>query len=123
MFGLWLGSLAGAIYKDHLPSNLVVPVLTAPVSASTGPRAYCCFGGNVTAARYVPWSILGRMCLSSANRLGKNTRDIFPYRCICGFAGSAAISGIINQVAMPAFAKLQHDRELAGPIFRNGLPD
>lgn len=118
-FGVWAlvwGSLVGAIYKA-IAINLVAPFFQLPSFRFDGTARLLLFGGNVTAARLL-WFFYSQADVFIVGKLlGKDLLGIYSVSMHLAGLPVQRISGIINQVAMPAFAKLQHDPLLAGAHF------
>lgn len=112
-YGVWAlvwGSLATMLGRT-IGLNIIQPFLKRPVLSMAGTRHLLLFGGNVTLSRIL-WFFYSQADILIAGRLlGKDFLGTYSVAMHLATLPVQKISGIINQVAFPAFAKIQGDRE------------
>lgn len=117
--GVWAlvwGTLL-TVFGRALVLNVVAPFAYWPSFSMTGMRRYLFFGGNVTADRMLWFFYSQADTLLVGKLLGKDALGIYSVSMHLATLPVQRIAGIINQVAMPAFAKVQHEQDLAASHF------
>lgn len=111
--GVWAlvaGSLAAQLTRS-LGLNWVAPFLQRPEFSARGLRAHLRFGGHLTLTQ-VLWFVLSQADLFIAGRwLGKEALGVYSTAMHLASLPSQRISGLINQLAFPAFSRMQEDRQ------------
>lgn len=117
--GVWSlvwGNLIAVIVRA-LALNVIAPFLEWPSFSLRGLRCHFSFGGNVTADRMLWFFYSQADTLLVGKLLGKDALGIYSVSMHLATLPIQRISGIINQVAMPAFSKVQQDLPAAGRHF------
>jgi teichuronic acid exporter len=113
-FGVWslvIGTLAGSIWKAIF-INCVSPYLRRPVFSSKGMRSLLSFGGNVTTMRILWFFYTQADTVIVGRVLGKETLGLYSVAMHLASLPMQRVSGILNQVAFPAFSRSQNDKHL-----------
>jgi O-antigen/teichoic acid export membrane protein len=110
--GVW-ALVAGSI-TVHLARaiglNLCAPFLGRPQFSVRGLRVYLRFGGNLTLS-HVLWFVLSQADLFIAGRwLGKEALGVYSTTMHLASLPNQRIAALINQLAFPAFSRIQDDR-------------
>lgn len=91
--------------------NIIAPFWQWPDFRLRGARQYLWFGGNLTASRIL-WFFYSQADIVIAGKfLGKDLLGIYSVSLHVATLPVQKLSAIINQVAFPAFARIQHDRD------------
>ncbi|UMR32075.1 lipopolysaccharide biosynthesis protein [Massilia sp. MB5] len=111
--GVWslaLGQVAAAIWRTALV-NIVSPFPHWPLFSWTGMRDLMTFGGKVTTSRFL-WFFFSQVDIVIVGRmLGGQVLGLYAVAMHLASMPTQRVSAILNQVAFPAFARFQHDRE------------
>jgi teichuronic acid exporter len=111
--GVWSlvwGSLIGAAWGTVI-LNIVAPFFMWPVFSFRGTRELLLFGGNVTVTRIL-WFWYSQADTIIAGKLfGKELLGVYSVSMHLATLPANKLSALINSVAFPAFARIQHDRE------------
>jgi len=92
--------------------NLAYPYLRRPSFSLKGARPMLAYGGNVTASRML-WFFYSQADMFIAGKLlGKEALGYYSVAMHLASLPVQKISGVLNQVAFPAFAQIQRDPEL-----------
>ena len=117
--GVWAlvwGSLA-IRFVSMVGLNLARPFVHAPRMNMAGVWDFVSFGGYVTLSR-VLWYFYSRADVLIIGKIfGKELLGFYAVGLYLASLPMEKISGILNQVAFPAFASIQSDPELAGKHF------
>jgi teichuronic acid exporter len=112
-YGVWslvIGSLTTRLF-NAVAINVVAPFLMRPVFSLMEMRGLVLFGGQVTATR-IMWYLYSQADIFIAGKLlGKELLGIYSVSMHLASLPVQKISGIVNQVAYPAFAQAQHKPE------------
>ncbi len=112
-FGVWAlvcGSMVSAAWKA-VGINIVSPFLRRPDFSLVGMRRFVLFGGQVTVTRIL-WFFYSQADIFVAGKLlGKEMLGFYSVSLHVASLPVQKIAGIINQVAFPAFARIQHDSD------------
>jgi teichuronic acid exporter len=121
--GVWslvLGSLASLLCKV-LGVNALAPFPHLPSFTGRGLRSLVTFGGHVTATQLL-WFIYTQIDVVIAGRwLGKDLVGFYSVAMHVASLPNQRIAGIINQIAFPAFARIQHDLRAVGEHLLAGV--
>jgi teichuronic acid exporter len=112
-YGVWALVLSTLITSacNAIAINLVAPFLKWPAFSLRGMRSLIVIGGQVTAAR-VLWFFYSQADIFVAGKLlGKDLLGFYSVSMHLASLPVQKLSGIINEVAYPAFAEAQHKRE------------
>ena len=97
--------------------NLVAPHVRWPSFSLRGTRALLAFGGNVTASRIL-WFFYSQADIFIAGKLlGKEALGFYSVAMHLASLPVQKISGVLNQVAYPAFAQIQRSPQLVSENF------
>ncbi|MCP3178139.1 lipopolysaccharide biosynthesis protein [Desulfuromonas sp. KJ2020] len=122
-FGVWSlvwGSLAIRVVS-LVGLNLVRPFVHIPCLKMAGMGDFISFGGYVTLSR-VLWYFYSRADVLIIGKIfGKELLGFYAVGLYLASLPMEKISGILNQVAFPAFASVQSDPELAGRHFLKAI--
>lgn len=114
--GVWalvVGSLLSQVLKTF-GINWLSPFLRRPEFSVRGMRSLLRFGGHVTAAQ-VFWLFFSQAdILVCAKWLGNEVLGFYSVAMNLASLPSQRISGLVNQVAFPAFSRMQHDPHKVG---------
>lgn len=117
--GVW-SLIAGAmvvVTAKAIGLNILSPYLHWPQFSFSGTSALLGFGGKVTAARLL-WFFYSQADMFIAGKLlGKDALGAYSVAMHLASLPVQKISAVINQVAFPAFAKIQHDKALVAAHF------
>lgn len=92
--------------------NLAFPYLHWPSFSLRGARPMLAYGGNVTASRLL-WFFYSQADMFIAGKLlGKEALGFYSVAMHLASLPVQKISGVLNQVAFPAFAQIQREPEL-----------
>lgn len=111
--GVWSlvwGSLAGAAWGVVI-CNIVSPFFKWPVFSFRGTRELLLFGGNVTITRILWFWYSQADTIIAGKLLGKELLGVYSVSMHLATLPASKLSALVNQVAFPAFARIQHDRE------------
>jgi len=112
-YGVW-SLVAGAMVTvsgKTVGLNLASPYLRWPTFSLKGARPLLAYGGNVTASR-VLWFFYSQADMFIAGKLlGKEALGFYSVAMHLASLPVQKISGVLNQVAFPAFAQIQRDPE------------
>lgn len=110
-YGVW-SLVAGAIFSvtgKTVGLNLTAPYLCWPSFSLQGTKHLIAFGGKVTAGRIL-WFFYSQADMFIAGKLlGKEALGFYSVAMHLASLPVQKISGILNQVAFPSFAQIQHD--------------
>ena len=114
-YGVW--ALVWGILTIRLVNvvgvNVALPFLRLPIISINGMRGLLSFGGYVTLSRIL-WSLYSRAdTLIIGKILGKELLGLYSVGMYLASLPMEKVSGLINQVAFPAFASVQSDKKLA----------
>jgi len=91
--------------------NIISPFWQWPDFRLRGTRQFLWFGGNLTVARIL-WFFYSQADIIVAGRfLGKDLLGVYSVSLHLASLPIQKLSAMINQVAFPAFARIQHDRD------------
>jgi O-antigen/teichoic acid export membrane protein len=91
--------------------NIIAPFRLWPDFRLRGTRQFLLFGGNLTAARIV-WFFYSQADIVIAGKLlGRDLLGVYSVALHLASMPVHKLSAVINQVAFPAFARIQNDRE------------
>jgi len=91
--------------------NIIAPFRQWPDFRLRGTRRFLFFGGNLTAARIV-WFFYSQADVVIAGKLlGKDLLGVYSVALHLASLPVQRLSAIVNQVAFPAFARIQNDRQ------------
>jgi O-antigen/teichoic acid export membrane protein len=114
--GVWalvISALISQTWKT-IGVNALAPYFHRPDFSLNGMRSLIRFGGHVTASQ-VLWSIVIQLdVLIGGKWLGKEVLGFYSVAMHLASLPIQRISGIINQIAFPAFARIQHDVHKVG---------
>lgn len=109
--GVWslvVSALISQTWKT-IGVNALAPYFHRPDFSLKGMRSLIRFGGHVTASQ-VLWAVIVQVdVLIGGKWLGKEALGFYSVAMHLASLPIQRISGIINQVAFPAFARIQHD--------------
>lgn len=118
-YGVWslvAGGMVSGIGKV-VGLNIVAPYLRWPDFSLRGTRTLLAFGGNVTAARLL-WFFYSQADIFIAGKLlGKEALGYYSVAMHLASLPVQRISGILNQVAFPAFAHAQRESQMVAEHF------
>lgn len=97
--------------------NVYKPFLCMPRTSMAGLWAFFSFGGYVTLARIFRYFFIKADILIVGKVLGKDLLGFYSVGFMLASLPLEKVSGIINQVAFPAFSSIQSDPGLAGRHF------
>lgn len=110
-WGVWAlvaGSFVNQLWKS-VGLNRIAPFLHRPDFSLKGTRHLLVFGGNLTAAQIL-WFLVNQTDVFIAGKwLGKEQLGFYSVAMHLASLPNGRIMGIINQVAFPAFSRMQHD--------------
>lgn len=113
-FGVWslvIGNLAGFFFRAVF-FNIVAPFRAWPSFSLQGMRSTLAFGGNVTGSKFL-WFLYTQADTVIVGRvLGGEVLGVYSVALHLASLPVQRITGVLNQVAFPAFSRFQHDREL-----------
>ena len=122
-WGVWalvFGNLL-AHFVNTIALNVISPFLRFPQFSLQGVRSMMVFGGQVTAARLL-WFVYSQADILIVGRLlGKEVLGFYSVAMHLASLPNQKISSVINQVALPAFARSQHNSELVGPYLLKAM--
>lgn len=114
--GVWslvAGSLLGQLCKT-VGLNWISPFFTRPDFTLSGMRPLLRFGGQITASQ-VLWTVFSQAdMLICAKFLGHEALGFYTVAMHLASLPNQRISGLVNQVAFPAFSSMQHDLQRVG---------
>lgn len=118
-FGVWAlvwGSLSLNLFRT-MGLNIVRPYMTLPLFLFKNMRKAVFFGGYVTMTRIL-WLFYSKSDMLIVGKvLGKQALGFYSVALTLASLPMEKVSGIINQVAFPAFANVQGDNKLATKHF------
>jgi len=115
-FGVWslvYGSLLTITWRT-IGINLVKPFLHLPSLGFKGLRKMFAFGGYVAVSRVLQYLYIQSDLIIGGRFLGKEQIGYYSVGMHLASLPMQRISGILNEVAFPAFARIQHERERVG---------
>lgn len=122
-YGVWslvAGTMVSVTGKT-IGQNLAAPYLRWPGLSLRGIGPMIAFGGNVTAAR-VLWFFYSQADMFIAGKmLGKEALGFYSVAMHLASLPVQKITGVLNQVAFPAFAQIQHDSQVVAAYFLKGV--
>lgn len=122
-YGVWalvLGSLISQLVQA-IGLNLVRPSLMWPDFSLRGVRNVILFGGQLAAARAL-WFVYSQADLFIAGKLlGKETLGFYSVSMHLASLPVQRMSAIVNDVAFPAFARIQQDMKAAAEYLLKAL--
>jgi teichuronic acid exporter len=92
--------------------NAVTPFLRIPRFSLRGAESLLAFGGNVTASRVLWFFYSQADMFIAAKLLGKETLGFYSVAMHLASLPVQKISGVLNQVAFPAFSQIQGNPEM-----------
>ncbi|MER2518241.1 MAG: lipopolysaccharide biosynthesis protein [Candidatus Accumulibacter phosphatis] len=113
-YGVW-SLVAGAIFSAMLKAigvNFAVPSLGWPSFSFHGIGRLISFGGKVTLGRVLWFFYIQADMFIAGKLLGKEALGFYSVAMHLASLPVQKISGILNQVAFPAFSKIQNDPEM-----------
>jgi len=114
--GVW-ALVAGTLVAQSmrvLGLNWAAPSLCRPEFSLQGVRAYFRFGGHLTLSQLL-WFVMTQADVFIAGRwLGKEAVGVYSTAMHLASLPSQRISGLINQIAFPAFSRMQDDPRRVG---------
>jgi teichuronic acid exporter len=121
--GVWAlvtGSLFSQAWKT-IGINWLSPFLYWPDFSMRGMRSLLRFGGQVAASQLF-WMFFSQVdILLCAKLLGKEVLGFYSVAMHLASLPNQRISGLVNQVAFPAFSSMQHDIERVGTNMLAGI--
>jgi O-antigen/teichoic acid export membrane protein len=115
-FGVWslvYGSLLAVAWRT-VGINLVHPFLHLPRLSFTGMKELFAFGGYVAVSRLFQYLYLQADVIIGGRILGKEQIGYYSVGMHLASLPMQRISAILNEVAFPAFARIQDERERVG---------
>jgi len=101
--------------------NFIAPFLHKPDFSLRGTRGMLQFGGHLTATQIL-WFFATQVDVLIAGRwLGKELLGFYSVAMHLASLPNQRIGGIINQVAFPAFSRMQHDRRQVNAAVMGGI--
>jgi teichuronic acid exporter len=114
--GVWAlvsGSILSQLWKT-IGINRLSPFLHRPDFSMKGVKTLLRFGGHLTAAQ-VGWVFFSQVdVLIGARLLGKEVLGFYSVAMHLASLPSQKVSGLVNQVAFPTFARMQDDLQKVG---------
>lgn len=115
-FGVWAlvaGSLATNLLKT-IAINVLARTLRWPSFGVRNIRTLLSFGGTLTAVQFL-WFFFTQIDMVIAGRwLGNELAGFYAVAAHLASLPNQRIAGIVNQVAFPMFARIQHDVDAVG---------
>ncbi|HKA43523.1 MAG TPA: lipopolysaccharide biosynthesis protein [Burkholderiales bacterium] len=111
--GVWSlvwGTLVSAAWVAVI-NNIASPFLKWPIFSFRGTRELVVYGGNLTITRILWFWYSQADTIIAGKLLGKELLGIYSVAMHLATLPANKLSALINQVAFPAFARIQHDRE------------
>ncbi|MCJ8502099.1 lipopolysaccharide biosynthesis protein [Desulfatitalea alkaliphila] len=118
-YGVWAlvwGTLTIRIIST-LGFNISQPIMYLPRISMRGMKSFVIFGGYVTVGRILWYLYSNADTLIIGKMLGKDLLGFYSVGLMLATMPMEKVSGIINQVAFPAFSSVQTDIELVGRHF------
>jgi teichuronic acid exporter len=110
-WGVWAlvaGTFVNQLWKS-IGLNRIAPFPHLPDLSLKGTRHILAFGGNLTGAQIL-WFLVNQADVFIAGKwLGKELLGFYSVAMHLASLPNGRIMGIINQVAFPAFSRMQHD--------------
>jgi teichuronic acid exporter len=109
--GVWslvLGSLLGQLCKT-VGLNLISPYFKRPDFTLSGMRPLLRFGGQMTVSQFLWMGFSQADILICAKLLGNEVLGFYTVAMHLASLPNQRISGLVNQVAFPAFSSMQND--------------
>ena len=122
-FGVWslvLGSIAGTVLS-MICLNFLRPFLHLPSFVLKGSRKLFTFGGYVVVARVLGTLYMQADTAIGARVLGPAQIGLYSVGMQLASLPMQRIAGILNSVAFPAFAQIQHQPEVVAHYLQRGL--
>jgi O-antigen/teichoic acid export membrane protein len=110
--GVWAlvwGALAAAVWGAVAP-NVVSPFLKWPIFSYRGIRELVLYGGNLTLTRILWFWYSKADAIIAGKLLGKELLGAYSVGMHLANLPTSRLSALVNQVAFPAFARIQDDR-------------
>lgn len=121
--GVWslvIGNLSGFFFRAVF-FNIVAPFRAWPSFSLRGMRSMLAFGGHITGSRFL-WFLYTQADTVIVGRvLGGDILGVYSVALHLASLPLHRMSAILNQVAFPAFARFQHDRDLIAAQLLKGL--
>lgn len=114
--GVWalvFGSLLGQLCKT-VGLNVLSPYFKRPDFRLSGMRPLLRFGGQITLSQLLWMGFSQADILICAKVLGNEVLGFYTVAMHLASLPNQRISGLVNQVAFPAFSSMQHDRQRVG---------
>lgn len=114
--GVWslvVGSLLGQLCKT-VGLNLLSPYFKRPDFTLSGLKPLLRFGGQITLSQFLWMGFSQADILICAKVLGNEVLGFYTVAMHLASLPNQRISGLVNQVAFPAFSSMQHDRQRVG---------
>ena len=122
-WGVWAlvaGSFVTQLWKS-VGLNLIMPYLRWPDLRFVGVRQLLVFGGNLSITNIL-WFLFSQADVVIGGKwLGKELLGFYTVAAHLASLPNQRISGIINQVAFPAFARMQDDLPKVGASLLKGV--
>jgi len=122
-YGVWslvVGTIVSVTGKT-VGLNLAAPYLRWPSFSLRGTGHLVAFGGKITAGRIL-WFFYSQADMFIAGKLlGKESLGFYSVAMHLASLPVQKISGILNQVAFPAFAQIQHDPSMIARQFSKAI--
>lgn len=121
--GVW-ALVAGSILRQTwrtIGINLISPFGHWPTFSLTRMRSFLVYGGQLTGAQLL-WFFFTQIDVVIAGKwLGKELVGFYSVAVHLASLPNQRITGVINQVAFPSFARIQHDIQEVGRHFLLGV--
>lgn len=121
--GVW-ALVAGSVLRQAWKTigiNVLSPFSHWPAFSLTGMRSFLTYGGHLTGAQLL-WFFFTQIDVVIAGKwLGKELVGFYSVAVHLSSLPNQRIAGIINQVAFPSFARIQHDIQAVGRHFLLGV--
>ena len=109
-YGVW-ALLLGSLLQNLIGAMLLLREMPRPIFRRRGLRRHVTFGGTLTAARLVAQFAYQSDILIAGFLLSPQAIGLYSVSLHVATLPIQKIMGVINQVALPAVAKLQNERE------------
>jgi len=121
--GVW-ALVAGSVLRQAWKSigiNVLYPFSHWPAFSLTGLRSLLTYGGHLTGAQFLGFFFTQIDVVIAGKWLGKELVGFYSVAVHLSSLPNQRIASIINQVAFPAFARIQHDIQAVGRNFLLGV--
>lgn len=115
-FGVWslvLGNLANSLCRA-VWMNVACRFQLMPSFSLSGMRGLLGFGGNVAASRLLWYGFSQADTVILGKLLGKEALGFYSVAVHLASLPVQRVSGVLNQVAFPAFSRIQNDKQVMG---------